>query len=284
MSDPYALLAEADKKSKTKGWFGGNKMDEAAELFGRAANAFKLQKKFKESGDAFMQQGVMLEKIGERDEASGCYINASKSYKKEFPKEAVTALKQAVDILTEKGRFSSAASNQKQIAEIYETDIVDYQKAGEAYELAAEWYAGEDSNAQANGCLLKVAHYAALAETYDKAIEIYEKVATKSLDNNLTKWSVREYLFKAMICVLCLNDPVRSKMCLEKYQSMDPTFSGTRECTLVTALVESVEEGDLDAYSGALQEIDKMTKLDEWKTSLLLRVKKSIQAQEEDYT
>ncbi|KAJ2998355.1 hypothetical protein HDV02_004570 [Globomyces sp. JEL0801] len=248
MSDPYALLAEADKKSKTKGWFGGNKMDEAAELFGRAANAFKLQKKFKESGDAFMQQGVMLEKIGERDEASGCYINASKSYKKEFPK----------------GRFSSAASNQKQIAEIYETDIVDYQKAGEAYELAAEWYA-------ANGCLLKVAHYAALAETYDKAIEIYEKVATKSLDNNLTKWSVREYLFKAMICVLCLNVSLAS---------VNIRIRSDLRC----ALVESVEEGDLDAYSGALQEFDKMTKLDEWKTSLLLRVKKSIQAQEEDYT
>ena len=33
-----------------------------------------------------MEQGKTYEKLGERDESSGCYINASKSYKKEFPK------------------------------------------------------------------------------------------------------------------------------------------------------------------------------------------------------
>jgi alpha-soluble NSF attachment protein len=56
---------------------------------------------------------------------------------------------------------------------------------------------------QASACLLKVAHYAALVEQYDRAIEVYERVATKSLDNQLTKWSVREYLLKAGICLLC---------------------------------------------------------------------------------
>lgn len=74
----------------------------------------------------------------------------------------------------------------------------------DAYELAAEWYSGEDSNAQANVCLLKVAQFAGTLEDYDKAIDLFERVSLKSLENNLTKWSVREYLFKAMICVLCL--------------------------------------------------------------------------------
>lgn len=45
------------------------------------------------------------------------------------------------------GRFSTAANNQKQIAEIYEQDIGDFKEAMDAYELAAEWYSGEDSNA-----------------------------------------------------------------------------------------------------------------------------------------
>ncbi|KAJ3256908.1 hypothetical protein HK103_005026 [Boothiomyces macroporosus] len=251
--DPDFLFAEAEKKSTQKGWFGGNKLDEAADLYGRAGNAYKLKREFKKSGEAFMKQGATHEKLGERDEASGCYINASKSYKKEFPKEAVEALKLAVMILTEKGRFSSAASNQKQIAEIYEQDIGDYTSAMEAYELAAEWYQGEDSNAQANACLLKVAQFAASAADYEKAVDIFEKVASKSLDNNLTKWSVREYLFKAMICVLCLN-----------------------------ALVTACEESDAEAFSTALAEFDRMTKLDEWKTSLLLIVKKNIESDEVD--
>jgi alpha-soluble NSF attachment protein len=48
--------------------------------------------------------------------------------------------------------------------------------------------------------------------------------------------------------------------------------------------VDAVEAGDVEAFSTALQEFDRMTKLDEWKTSLLLRVKKSIEDEEDDYT
>lgn len=66
----------------------------------------------KEAGDAYMKQGEMMELIGERDESSSCYINASKCYKTEFPKgekdtnvEAVNALKLGISILTEKGCF-----------------------------------------------------------------------------------------------------------------------------------------------------------------------------------
>lgn len=82
----------------------------------------------------------------------------------------------------------------------------------EAYEQAGEWYAGEDSNAydifslmfrQASACFLKAAQFSATLEQYDRAINVFESVAEKSLGNNLTKWSVREYLLKAGICVLC---------------------------------------------------------------------------------
>jgi len=49
--------------------------------------------------------------------------------------------------LTDKGRFHAAASHQKTIAEMYESDIMDPEKAMHAYEVAAEWYGAEDSNA-----------------------------------------------------------------------------------------------------------------------------------------
>ena len=111
-----------------------------------------------------MQQGKTLEKCSEKDEAANAYVNASKAYKKTHPKgstvvfvrkikriqihtllEAIDALAQSVTLLTERGRFSAAANNQKQIAEIYESDLVDYEKSMNAYEQAADWYAGEDS-------------------------------------------------------------------------------------------------------------------------------------------
>jgi hypothetical protein len=45
-------------------------------------------------------------------------------------------LTQAVDLLKESGRFHPAAGYQKQIAEVYETDLVDLEKAMNAYEAA----------------------------------------------------------------------------------------------------------------------------------------------------
>jgi alpha-soluble NSF attachment protein len=101
-----------------------------------------------------------------------------------------------------KGRFSTAANNQKQIAEIYEQDFGRRFKCVSCSDFS--FLAETCVYRQANGCFLKVAQFAGTLEDYDRAIDLFERVASKSLDNNLTKWSVREYLFKAMICVLCL--------------------------------------------------------------------------------
>ncbi|KAI8853569.1 soluble NSF attachment protein [Chytridium lagenaria] len=270
MARPQALslMDQAEKKAKYTGWFGSNKLDEASDLYARAANCFKLAKMWKEAGDAFISQA--------NDEASSAYLNASKAFKKTHPLDAINALQQAVHLLTERGRFSAAASNQKQIAEIYESEVGDLEKAMNAYETASEWFAGEDSNAQADACLLKVATFAAELKRYEEAVEKFELVASHSVDNKLTKWSVRDYLFKAGLCVLCLDDSIRMKTCLERYKQMDVTFETTRECKFLQELAEAVEGGDVEQFTGLVVEYDRFTKLDSWKTTLLLAVKKSI--------
>lgn len=54
----------------------------------------------------------------------------------------------------------------------------------------------------ANKAALKAADLAALAGRYKRAIQHYETVARASLNSNLTKWSVKDYLFKAGACYL----------------------------------------------------------------------------------
>ena len=61
--------------------------------------------------------------------------------------DAIASLSKAIVILTEKGRFQSAAKHQEDIAGIYETELIDLDQAMQAYELAADWYAGESSTA-----------------------------------------------------------------------------------------------------------------------------------------
>lgn len=194
------------------------------------------------------------------------------------------ALVKAVKILSEKGRFSAAANNQRQVAEMYETDINDVPKALEAYELAADWYQGEESNAQAQQCYLKVGMLAAQLDDYEKAIQKFELVARGSVDNNLTKWSVREHLLKAGLCILASGDLVRAKKALETYQALDVTFASTREFKLLIDLVETIEQNDVETFTNTVFDFDKLTKLDSWKTSLLLKIKRTLADDTVDFT
>jgi len=113
-------------------------------------------------------------------------------------------------------------------------------------------------------------------EKYDKAIEIYEKVASGSLDNNLLKWSVKEYFFKAGLCHLCTSDVVAANRALEKYKDMDPTFTSQRECKLLEQINVAYENLDVEAFTSAVVEYDQISKLDAWKTSMLLKIKNSM--------
>ena len=47
-------------------------------------------------------------------------------------------------------------------------------------------------------------------------------------------------------------------------------------------LADAGEAGDTDKFTDVIAEYDSMTRLDAWKTSLLLRAKKRIQARDED--
>jgi alpha-soluble NSF attachment protein len=61
--------------------------------------------------------------------------------------DAIASLENAINILTERGRFQSAAKHQEDIASIYESELIDLDQAMRAYEIAADWYAGESSTA-----------------------------------------------------------------------------------------------------------------------------------------
>jgi alpha-soluble NSF attachment protein len=45
-----------------------------------------------------------------------------------------------------------------------------------------------------------------------------------------------------------------------------------------------VESSDVEGFTEVIVEFDKLTKLDNWKTSLLLRLKKTIVNEEMDFT
>ena len=50
------------------------------------------------------------------------------------------------------------------------------------------------------------------------------------------------------------------------------------------ALIDAVDAGDLEAFTGAVFEFDQVIKLDNWKTNMLLKIKRSIQDNEPGLT
>mmetsp|Transcript_29748 Transcript_29748/g.48025 ORF Transcript_29748/g.48025 Transcript_29748/m.48025 type:complete len:181 (-) Transcript_29748:1123-1665(-) len=173
------------------------------------------------------------------------------------------------------GSFSSAAKNQKEIAELYEGEE-NLEAAIDAYQIAADYYSGEDQTSAANQCLLKIAQYAAQLENYPKAVQIYEEVAKKALDNNLLKWSAKDYLLRAGLCHLASKDLVAAERALEKYEQMDLTLQGSREHKLLQDILSHVQDKDLEEFTNTVYDFDQISKLDAWKTTMLLRIKETI--------
>jgi alpha-soluble NSF attachment protein len=172
-----------------------------------------------------------------------------------------------------------AARYYKEIAELYESEQ-NIEQSIVYYERATDFFQSEEVTTSANQCKQKVAQFAAQLEQYQKAIDIYEDIAKQSLNNNLLKYGVKGHLLNAGMCQLCKADVVAINNALEKYQELDPTFSGTREFKLLSDIAAAIDEEDIAKFTNAIKEFDSMTPLDSWKTTLLLRVKDKLKAKE----
>ncbi|KAI3363839.1 hypothetical protein L3Q82_001441 [Scortum barcoo] len=310
-------MADADKKVKSSGSFlggmfggGHHKVEEACEMYCRAANMFKMAKNWSAAGNAFCKAARLHMQLQNKHDSATSFIDAGNAFKKSDPNgeaargEATGSLLDLAPLFTEKcnttllidlrgacreihlvlispppppppqGRFTIAAKHHISIAEIYESELVDIEKAIAHYEQAADYYKGEESNSSANKCLLKVGAYCAQLEQYQKAIEIYEQVGANTMDNPLLKYSAKEYFFKASLCHFII--------AVEKYEEMFPAFSDSRECKLLKKLLEAHEEQNSEAFTEAVKEFDSISRLDQWHTTLLLRIKKTIQGDEGD--
>ncbi|THU54291.1 hypothetical protein C4D60_Mb10t23490 [Musa balbisiana] len=257
MADQTAKGEEFEKKAEKKlaGWgIFGSKYDDAAELFDKAANCFKLAKNWDRAGSVYIKLANCHLKLDSKHEAASAYVDAANCYKKISVQDASQSLSQAVKLFLEIGRLNMAARYCKELGELNEQEQ-NLETAMDYFEQAADLFQSEEVTTSANQCKQKVAQFAAQLEQYPKAIEIYEAIARHSINNALLKYGVKGFLLNAGICQLCKNDVVAVTNALERYQELDPTFSGTREYKLLA---------------------------DPWKTTLLLRVKNAIKAKEEE--
>ncbi len=75
---------------------------------------------------------------------------------------------------------------------------------------------------------------------------------------------------------------VAAKLMLEdEFRKADPSFSSTREARFLAELIQAVEEQDLETFATVVQEFDRITRLDKWKTEVLLKIRKSMEEEDD---
>ena len=196
------------------------------------------------------------------------------------------AYQSAISLLTDAGRLTQAAKMSRDCAELYESDEIAVENstalAIQMYEQAADLFGMEDSKGQASNCKAKVAELSSAAlDPPDllRAAQIYNELGRSCLDSNLLKFNAKGYFLQSILCQLANSDAIGAEQALQGYEGMDYTFSESREGKFARTLVECVEGFDAEGFATACFEYDRVSKLDPWKTSMLVQIKRSIQGE-----
>jgi len=269
-------LDEAQKALKKFCIFGIGteaKHETAAGCFEKAAAQFKAAKNAKRAANAYIEAAKNLEKINNELEATTNWKNAATQFSISGDiEEAVMCNTKAIDHYLATDRFNSAAKLQNNIGKLYEDKKL-FDKAISYYNEAVGSYESENNNVQARKVKLQVADILAKSGEYRKAIDLYESVSKEGVDDQLLRWSVKNHLLKASLCQLVLgaqkDDMSEATKAFAKYEDWSEIFCGTRENKLVQDLKKAYEELNTEAFQDAIFEFDNISKLDEFKTSLL---------------
>eukprot|EP01006_Ploeotia_vitrea_P009390 TRINITY_DN22014_c0_g1_i1.p1 TRINITY_DN22014_c0_g1~~TRINITY_DN22014_c0_g1_i1.p1 ORF type:complete len:315 (-),score=-0.15 TRINITY_DN22014_c0_g1_i1:31-975(-) len=289
---------DGENKLAEKSFFGFGKQakfEEAFNYFKVAANAYKLNDQFQESGDCYMKANECAAVVDGSSTSTDCInmlIEAANVYKRVDLVKAIETFNKAVQIYCDSQRIGQAARYQKEIAEMLENDN-NLDMALIAYEKAADLYSKDNKASAAKDCNLKVAFiYSSNAcglaadtssedpnknntiiQYFQKASNIYATIGEEALKSKLGSFSAKGHFFNSLLCTLALGDEVELDQKLNQYKNLDHTFGSSRECTFIEKLKESISNCSIEDFSNACSDFDRITPLDPWKTSMLLRIK-----------
>jgi len=257
-----------------------DKYENAAYYYNKAAVAFKIASNWQEAGDAFIKSAEN-KMYYDQEAAMDEYVQAARAFKQgSFNRDAVRCYEQAVHHFMAKNKFGTAAKLYREIGEIEEGDYR-WRQAVEAYSHAADCHENEDAKSHAMELELKIAEIYANQAEYKEAIDYFEKVAKGSEKNPLIRFNANDYLLRAALCHLpaCVSSKDNGaafKQALARYKDAFFAFSKSRECKFLDKLAAAVEEEDVQAFTDAVAEYDRVSPLDKWRTNVLLMMKRHL--------
>merc|ERR1712071_623295 len=158
-----------------------------------------------------------------RHDAATALVDAGAVLKKVNFEGSLECYKEAIDILTDMGRFTMAAKHHVTCAEIHK-ECENHETAVDHYQQAASYFNDENSKTTADKHDIAAADLLAHhGHRYKEAYRIYERIGNRCADQSLLKYSAKDHYFKALLCHLNL-DVVNAQQSLEKYSKYLPSF------------------------------------------------------------
>ena len=241
--DKFRAEADSVIQSLTSGFTGmfgfgkAQKNEEAADLYVKAGNAYKLENKWQAAGEAFVKAAKCHQDSESSLEAINDLVNAGNSFKKIDTTKAVSVFKKVIEKYNETGRFGQSAKYHQEIAEMYETDGKS-EDAASHYNDAAQLYINENKALSAQPCFLKIASIHAKDGHFIQAADIFERIARDCLQSRLGAFSAKGYFFQSLICYLAAGDNVATRSKIDAFKSVDHQFPSSRECGFIEKLLE----------------------------------------------
>ncbi len=177
-------LVEQAQKKLNPGFFSKlfnskeSRLEEALDLYEKAATMFKLQKKWYEAGECYENCSKIEEDLGS-DAAASHYHDASHCFNFVDKKKAADNLNNCLKVYERLGRFQMAGKTQKQMAEEFESELK-YEEAIAGFKRAAEYFSMENLNSRVyeQQCLLKQADLMCITDHKDsfeegKRVKLY---------------------------------------------------------------------------------------------------------------
>ena len=78
------------------------------------------------------------------------------------------------------------------------------------------------------------------------------------MQKKLTSFNAKNHVIKAIACLLAAEDTVAATRLLDDFMQKDYAFDGTREHIFITGIIEAVTNLDIDAFSSACAEFNKV--------------------------
>lgn len=271
------MVKEAEKTLNKFSLFSSRgKKEDAADLFQRAGNSYKVAKRWDEAGMAFARAGALHKELGDQHDAAQAFVEAAKCFRKTSHDRAIEILlAEVIPGMLEGGRHVQAAKAYEEIAEMYEEDG-DVEHALDYFRQAADLHSSSSSKSAANKCLTKVAFLAAQDEKYDVAIETFEQIAETCLESNLLKFNAKGHLLCAGLCIVAKGDMVLADRAMERYKTLDYSFEASRECKLLVDIIAAYNDYNPEQFTDVVYNYDAVSKLDQWKTTIMLRIKNKL--------